>query len=325
MAGGPRFYHITHPDYFRHDTGGEDHPEIPARLEVIAAAISDLAPTCQVSTIKPTPAEKEWLRKIHPEEYLLRFEEIALSGRSYLGHPDNQLGYETYAIALLAAGAGLTGIDLLEKDPGATIFCSVRPPGHHAERATALGFCFLNNVAIAARYWQEAYARRRIAIVDFDAHHGNGIESAFAEDPDVFYASIHEHPTFSFPGTGYGEETGAGPGLGTTLNIPLLPGAGDEEVETAFAEQLEPALEKFRPEALIIAAGFDAHRLDDMSGLMFSTKIYGHMGRRLTALGRQLCDCRLLSILEGGYHLPSLADSVGEYCRALIEPNNEAQ
>ena len=319
MASGTRFFHITHPRYLLHDTGGEEHPEVPERLKVIKSTLSGLDSICQTLTVEPTPAEKKWLLTVHPEEYLLRFEEVALSGHSYLGHPDNQLGYETYEIALLAAGGGLTGIDLLEKEPGSQIFCSVRPPGHHAEQTTALGFCFLNNVAIAARYWQVQYSRRRIAIIDFDAHHGNGIQSAFEEDPDILYISTHEHPTFSFPGTGYAEEIGSGPGRGTTLNIPLLPGTGDLVIKKAFAEQIEPALDKFRPEALIIAAGFDGHKLDDMSGLLFSTELYGHIGHRIADLGQNLCNGRVLSILEGGYHLPSLAASVGQYCRGIIE------
>ena len=324
MESGTDLFHITHSRYSLHDTGGEGHPEIAARLEAIKSTLASLGSSYQTSTIEPSPAGKKWLLAIHPEEYLLRFEEVALSGLSYLGHPDNQLCYESYEIALLAAGGGLTGIDLLEKEPGGTVFCSVRPPGHHAEKTTALGFCFLNNAAIAARYWQAKYSRQRIAIIDFDAHHGNGIQSAFEEDPYTFYVSTHEHPTFSFPGTGYAEETGSGHGQGTTLNIPLLPGAGDPEVIKAFTEQIEPALKKFSPDALIIAAGFDGHKLDDMSGLSFSTELYGYLGNYVASLGRSLCSGRVISILEGGYHLPSLAASVGEYCRAIIRHKNEA-
>lgn len=318
MAGGTRFFHITHPRYLLHDTGGAEHCEIPARLQAIQTALSGLNTTCRTVTVEPVPVTEKWLLMIHSQEYLFRFEETALSGRSYLGHPDNQLCYETYEIALLAAGAGITGIELLESNPQATVFCTVRPPGHHAERAAALGFCFLNNVAIAACYWHHRYGRRRIAIIDFDAHHGNGIQSAFEEDPDTFYVSIHEHPFYSFPGTGYAEESGSGSGKGTTLNIPLLAGAGDLEVKKAFAEQVEPALEQFRPDAFIIAAGFDGHKLDAHSGLHFSTSLYGSLGRSIASLAENLCNGRVVSILEGGYHLPSLASSVEEYCRGLI-------
>ena len=213
---------------------------------------------------------------------------------------------------MLSAAAGPTAIDLLESGQAGGAFCVVRPPGHHAERATALGFCFLNNVAIAARYWQKAHQRQRIFIIDWDAHHGNGIQSAFENDPDVFYASIHEHPTFSFPGTGYADEHGAGDGCGTTLNVPLSPGSGDEMLLNALRTKIFPAFEAFQPEALIVAAGFDGHQADDMSGLSYSTKVFDELGRMMNEWG-QRCQGRVVSILEGGYHLEALAASVEAY------------
>lgn len=311
--------HITHDRYLRHDTGGGQHPEVPARLAVISRELGSHAELFDLVGTEPLPAERQWLLKIHSENYLLRFEEAALSGHSFLGHHDNQLGYETYEIALLAVGGGLTGIDLVEGAAVApAVFCSVRPPGHHAEASLALGFCFLNNVAVAARYWQEKYRRRRVAIIDFDAHHGNGIQAAFEDDPEVLYISLHEHPTFSFPGTGYAEEIGSGPGVGATLNIPLLPGKGDAEVKEAFANQIVPALAGFAPEALLVAAGFDGHRLDDMSGLAYSTELYGWLGAQLASLSRRHCGGRLVSVLEGGYHLESLGESVVQYCAGLV-------
>ncbi len=312
------FIHISHPRYLEHDTGFSEHPEVAERLEEIKRRLQTLTGPGRVISREPAgPASQDWILKIHSEDYLLRFEETALSGLSHFGHPDNQLGYDTYEIALLAAGAGLTGIDLAEKERAAVIFCSVRPPGHHAEKAMALGFCFLNNVAIAARYWQEQHQRQRIAIIDFDAHHGNGIQAAFEESPEVFYLSLHEHPTFSFPGTGFAEEHGTGRGRGTTLNLPLLPGAGDAQVEKAFSRHIEPALADFQPDALIIAAGFDGHRLDEMSGLAYSSNLYRFLGQRLTALAAHHCQGRMVSILEGGYHLPSLGESFSEYCSGL--------
>lgn len=311
--------HITHDRYLRHDTGGGQHPEVPARLTAINRELEGRAEAFPMVVSEALPAERQWLLKIHSENYLLRFEEAALSGHSFMGHHDNQLGYETYEVALLAAGGGLIGIDLAEgATAGAAVFCSVRPPGHHAEAALALGFCFLNNVAVAARYWQEKYQRSRVAIIDFDAHHGNGIQAAFEDDPEVLYISLHEHPTFSFPGTGYAEEIGIGPGRGATLNIPLLPGKGDVEVKEAFANQIEPALAGFQPEALLVAAGFDGHRLDDMSGLAYSTELYGWLGAQLASLSRRHCGGRLVSVLEGGYHLESLGESVVHYCAGLV-------
>jgi len=319
MSTSKAFVHISHHRYREHETGGGEHPEIQARLEEINQRLQGLADFCKIISRESLSAERHWLLNIHNEDYLLRFEETALSGVSYFGHPDNQLCYDTYEIALLAAGAGLNGIDMVEENPADVIFCSVRPPGHHAEKAMALGFCFLNNVAIAARYWQEKYERKRIAIIDFDAHHGNGTQAAFEESSEVFYISVHEHPTFSFPGTGYAEEHGSGPGLGATMNIPLLPGAGDIEVEKAFSRKIEPALNDFKPDAMLIGAGFDGHRLDDMSGLAYSSSLYNHLGRKISALAERHCEGRLVSILEGGYHLPSLGESFSEYCSGLLQ------
>jgi acetoin utilization deacetylase AcuC-like enzyme len=309
---------ISHPRFLEHDTGGRDHPESPTRLTAIEQRLgrSCLAPSLNRVEVSRM-AEWHWLAACHEEAYLYRFEEAALSGRSYIDHPDNQLSAATYEAALLAAGCGITGIELIETGQAAHAFCMVRPPGHHAERGMALGFCFLNNVAIAARYWQQACGRRRIMIIDWDAHHGNGIQAAFEEDPEVFYISLHEHPTFSFPGTGWAEDTGSGPGLGTTLNLPLSPGTGDAVVLAALAEKVEPAIAAFEPDALLVAAGFDGSREDDMSGLAYSTALFGHLGRITANWGRQYCQGRVVSMLEGGYHPQALAAGVEAYLEGL--------
>ncbi len=319
MASSRPITLFTHPRYLEHDTGGGDHPEIPERLNHILNTLNSSSLASNISTEAPTPASDNWLKTFHDEAYLYRFEETALSGRSYIDHPDNQIGYDSYEIATLAAGAGLNAIDHLEKGNNSLPFCCVRPPGHHAEQSTALGFCFFNNAVIAARYWQHKYQRQRIAIIDFDAHHGNGIQAAFEEDSDVFYVSIHEHPTFSFPGTGYAEEKGTNGAEGTILNIPLPPGSGDDAVLHALQEKIVPALEDFHPEALIVSAGFDGHQLDDMSGLSYSTEIYEQLGEAITAISSSHCKGRVISILEGGYHLEALAESVVRYLNGLTQ------
>ncbi len=306
---------VTDDRLLGHLTGGGDHPETPERLIALRERLEVAA--APIRRVPPRKAEWAWLLEAHAEAYLFRFEETVLAGKSFVDHPDNQVCYETYEAALLAAGSGPTGIELLESE-GVVPFCAVRPPGHHAESSRAMGFCFLNNAVIAARYWQKARGRRRIFIVDWDAHHGNGIQRAFEEDPDVFYASLHEHPTFSFPGTGHAEERGRGRGEGTTLNIPLLPGAGDEAVLRALGEKVEPALERFRPEAVIVAAGFDGHELDDMSGLGYSTALFGELGRAAGRWGRAMCGGRVLTLLEGGYHLEALAASAAAYLVGLV-------
>lgn len=310
---------INHPLYLEHDTGGGDHPEVPERLLAIRQRLaqSPLAPF--LSEVKAEETDRENFFAYHDESYLFRFEEAALSGKTYLGHPDNQICFESYQAALMSTGGCLTGIDLLESGKADLAFCAVRPPGHHAERALALGFCFFNNVVLAGKYWQKKYKREKIAIIDWDAHHGNGIQDAFEEDPTVLYISIHEHPTFSFPGTGYADEDGIGPGRGTTLNIPLSPGADDTMFLHSIDKLVEPTLASFRPERIIIAAGFDGHVLDDMSGLSYSTGLYKKIGEKMAAWSLQYCQGKLLSILEGGYHIEALAASVEEYLLGLAK------
>lgn len=318
MTAQNRITVVTDPQYQLHDTGGGEHPEVPERLQIILDGLLGGPLAEVVEVIPPRPATRAELMAFHPESWLFRFEEAVLSGRTYIDHPDNQIGYESYSIAVLSAGAGLTAIDAVEKDVIHPVFCATRPPGHHAEPSQPYGFCFFNNCVIAARYWQQTYKRQRICVFDFDAHHGNGIQTAFEEDADTLYISIHEHPSFSYPGTGWAEEHGCGVGKGTILNVPLSPGSGEKHVLAAMDGPVFSLLEQFRPEAFVIAAGFDAHQLDDMSGLSYPTGLYGQIGQRLTAWSQQLCSGRLVSILEGGYHLPVLAESVESYLSGIL-------
>ncbi len=311
---------ISDPRMSAHDTGGGHHPETASRLEAIDRRLQNGFSGGIIEKVKSQPIDRQLLLAFHREEYLFRFEERALSGHSYLGHPDNQINHASYDAAMVSAGAGVVGIDLLENRDIKSVFCCTRPPGHHAERAMALGFCFFNNCAVAARYWQQRYNRRRILILDIDAHHGNGIQAAFEEDPEVLYVSIHEHPSFSFPGTGFAEENGSGSGKGMVLNIPLLPGAGDNEVLDAITEKVGPAIIAFEPEAILVAAGFDGHRQDDMSGLNYSTDLFLQLGLSIGKWAEQFSCGKVLSILEGGYHLDSLAESVEAYLIGLTSP-----
>ena len=309
---------ITDAAYFNHDTGGGEHPESPARLEVILAALRTSPVSNSLSFFQPSAAAREHLLAVHDESWLFRFEEAVLSGKSHIDHPDNQICYESYDTALLAAGAGIKGIDLLETDTVDQVFCLVRPPGHHAERNMPFGFCFYNNAVVAARYWQQKYQKKRVLIFDFDAHHGNGIQSAFERESGSYYISIHEHPSFSYPGTGYANEVGLGNGAGTILNIPLSPGATDDQVLKVLREKAEPCLSEWRPDCLVVSAGFDGHCRDDMSGLLFSTEMYRLLGQMLRDWSRIYCNGKLLSLLEGGYELAVLGESVEAYVRGLL-------
>ena len=198
-------------------------------------------------------------------------------------------------------------------------FALVRPPGHHAEVDRALGFCFFNNVAIAARYLQAEKGVRHVGIIDFDVHHGNGTQHIFERDPTVFYYSIHEHPTFSFPGTGREFEKGLEAGYGYTLNSPVLPGYGDEEYRTLIEKDLIPAFDLFQPEVILVSAGFDAHEDDDMSNINLSTSGYSWIMNRVMELAERYAQGRLISILEGGYSLSRLPELTCNHVEILLK------
>lgn len=304
--------------YLQHDTGGGGHPEIPARLQAIRQALE--LSTCfpSLSFVQPRTADRKYLTLAHSENWLFRFEEAVLAGQTYIDHTDNQICYDSYDIACLAAGAGISAIDLLEEGKSKNIFCLVRPPGHHAEQSIPFGFCFFNNCVVAARYWQQKYSIKRVLIFDFDAHHGNGIQSAFEEEAGSFYISIHEHPSFSYPGTGYGDEHGMGEGEGTILNLPLSPGGDDTQIQKLLQHSIPQKLEEWQPDAIIIAAGFDAHKADDMSGLQYSTELYYTIGQEIKTWADIYTNGKILSILEGGYELSVLGDSVEAYVRGML-------
>ncbi len=307
---------ITDSRFLDHDTGG-DHPEIPARLQTILAALEQSNYFPLLDSQGTRPAERQWLMAAHDEGWLFRFEEAVLSGKTSIDHIDNQICYDSYEVATLAAGAGLTAIDLLEQGQAEQGFCLVRPPGHHAERVRPFGFCFINNCVVAARYWQH-HGRKRIMVFDFDAHHGNGIQSAFEHEADSLYISIHEHPSFSYPGTGYADEKGFGAGCGSILNLPLSPGAGDEQFLALLHGPVAEKIAQWRPDAMIVAAGFDGHQADEMSGLLYSTGLYEKIGQSVRRWSNRYCGGRLLSILEGGYELTVLGESVEAYVQGLL-------
>lgn len=309
---------ITDPALSRHDTGGGDHPEAPERLRVITDQLNHGSLSGRIRYLPSRPAQRSELLAFHTEDWLFRFEEAVLSGRTYIDHPDNQVCYDSYEIATLSAGSGLVGVDVIEQNPGSVVFCQTRPPGHHAEPNMPFGFCFYNNCVIAARYWQRQYHRHRVCVFDFDAHHGNGIQTAFEEEADTSYISIHEHPSFSYPGTGWAEDRGLGAGKGTILNLPLPPGAGAEQVLRLFP-RIRKFLDIMQPDALVVGAGFDAHRQDDMSGLAFTVDLYRQIGTFVMELARDYTQGRVVSLLEGGYFLEKLGICVEAYLSGLVE------
>lgn len=303
--------------YLRHRPG-EYHPERPARLEAIVKRLEETGLMKELVRVHPYEAPLPWIERLHDPDYITRFRQACEKGYSIFMVPDCGICPESYNIALLAAGGVMAGVEAVMKGLVQNAFCAVRPPGHHAERNRALGFCFFNNVAIAAVYLLEHFGLSRVAIVDWDVHHGNGTQHMFEEDPRVFYLSLHEDPHTCYPGTGFRHEQGKGAGKGTTLNLPLPPGSGDQEYLQALQEEGLPQLRKFAPEFVLISAGFDAHQDDPLAHQNLSREAYRTMGRLILEVARETAGGRLVSVLEGGYNLTVLADCVEDHLRLLL-------
>jgi acetoin utilization deacetylase AcuC-like enzyme len=304
--------------FLLHDTGPY-HPESSERLVAILKGIEAAGLLPHLTRIAAKHADMKWIEAVHNKVYIRRFEEVCLSGNRHLDHQDNQMCVDTYETAILAAGGVIEAARMLMNDEIDNAFCAVRPPGHHAETNLAMGFCFFNNVAIAARYLQRACGIERVAIVDFDVHHGNGTQHIFEHDPSVLYYSIHQHPSFAYPGTGREFESGEGQGYGYTKNSPVLPGQSDEDYRRLIEKDLLPLCQAFHPQVMLVSAGFDAHVDDDMSDVNLTTEGYSWIMRAVMQLAEDYCDGRLISVLEGGYCLHRLPELAANHVRILLD------
>ena len=303
--------------YLLHDTGGY-HPESPERLTAICDKLIASGMWDKLIHIPAEKAKQRWIETVHTIHYIMRFDETCISGLREFDHPDNAICRDTYDIAFLAVGGVLKAIDLVMKGDIDNAFCAIRPPGHHAEVDKPMGFCYFNNVAIGARYLQKEYNLKRVAIIDFDVHHGNGTQHIFDRDPTVLYYSIHEHPSFAYPGTGRQFEVGIGEGDGFTVNSPVLPGRGDDEYRRLIMQDLVPAVKQFKPEFIILSAGFDAHETDLMSGTNLSTDGYDFVSEVIMNLVNRFTGGRVVSVLEGGYNLDVLPLLVENHLKMLM-------
>lgn len=302
--------------YLQHNTG-DWHPESSERLRVIVNGLKESGLLEKLVRIEAEPANQRWVEAVHHVNYIMRFNDACAMGMPDFDHQENSICRESFKAALLAAGGVIKAIDSIMVGDVETAFCAVRPPGHHAEVDKAMGFCYFNNVAIGARYAQRQWGMKRVGIIDFDVHHGNGTQHIFETDPTVFYYSIHEHPSFAYPGTGRDFECGVAAGEGTTKNSVILPGRGDHDYRRKLTEDLIPAFKKFQPDMILVSAGFDAHVADMMSGVNLSTDGYDFVSELIMNLANALTDGKVVSILEGGYNLELLPLLVENHIKHL--------
>lgn len=308
--------YLTNSHYREHLTG-QGHPESPDRLDSVDRKIGQAGLSGRLYSISPRVIDLKWIYKVHHPSYISRL--IGFSPTSDLIYldPDTPVSPRSFSTALLAAGGVCQAVDDVQSGLIQNAFCAVRPPGHHARISTGMGFCLVNNIAVAARYAQERYGIKKVAILDWDVHHGNGTQEIFYKDPSVFYFSIHQYPFY--PGTGNSKEIGELEGEGTTLNVPLDSGSGDKEYLRVFEDVLAPKIEMFQPELILISAGFDAHKNDPLAQMEISTEGFGRMTRVVKQLAEKVCSGKIISVLEGGYNLEALGDSVVTHLKVLLE------
>ena len=300
--------YISHPLCLKHDMGAH-HPEAPARLhaiedQLIASGILD-----HLQRYEAPEVTREQLLRVHDAAYIDAVELLAPKQGTVQLDPDTAMNPFSYKAALRAAGAAVQGVDLAMSGEVANAFCNIRPPGHHAERGRAMGFCIFNNVAVAAAHALAHHGLSRVAIADFDVHHGNGTENIFHDDPRVMLCSTFQHPFYPYVGADSGNEH--------IVNVPLPAGAGGAEFREAVTQHWLPALEAFKPELLLISAGFDAHRDDDMAMMRLTERDYAWVTDELMKVAAKHAGGRIVSMLEGGYELHALGRSAAAHIKAL--------
>lgn len=301
---------FTHPEFFKHEMGPH-HPESAERLWAIQDHLTRKGLLALLDTREAKPASDVSIQRVHSAQHLENLSVLAPSDRPYRAiDADTAMNSHTLRAAYLACGAAIEAVDLVLTGQARNAFCAVRPPGHHAEREQAMGFCFINNIAAAAAHALEVHGLNRVAIIDFDVHHGNGTETIFANDDRVLMVSTFERSIYPYSG-----EAPLGRNM---LNIPLDAYTNGAPMRDAVQRQWIPTLQKFKPELILISAGFDAHREDDMSHLLWSDQDYAWLSQQIVSLAQATCKGRIVSSLEGGYAVHALARSVGHHLDALL-------
>ncbi len=306
--------YVYDPIYLEHDVPG--HPESPGRLRAIMSHLESGGLLGRMVEVPPRDATVEEIARVHARALVERVKEAADPYRDHWLDVDTYVVAQSYEAALRAAGGLMAATDAVLVGEVDSAFALVRPPGHHATRTHAMGFCLFDNVAVAAAHLLDSRGLARVAIVDFDVHHGNGTQDIFYRDGRVLYFSTHQYPFY--PGTGYYDETGEGPGKGLIVNVPLPAGSGDETYLRAYREVCAPVLRRFRPELILVSAGFDAHFADPLAQMLVSTTGYYAISSLLRELAGELCEGRIAYALEGGYDHVALAWSVAACIETLL-------
>ena len=305
---------VYDPIYLEHDTGS--HPENSQRLVSMMSHLEETGTKDKLTLLSPRQASVEELEAVHAPEYISQVKSKAERGGGWLD-PDTVMCPRSYEVALYAAGGLLTAVEAVMKAELDSAFALVRPPGHHAIRNRAMGFCIFNNIAIAAKFALTNFKLSRILIADFDVHHGNGTQDAFYADPKVLYFSTHQYPFY--PGTGWIDETGIGEGRGTSVNFPMTAGWGDEEYLRAFNEVLVPVARRFQPQLILVSVGFDPHWADSIASMQVSVTGFAQIVAILKKLASELCLGRLVCTLEGGYNLQVAASALKATFDVLLD------
>lgn len=299
--------YVYDPVYLEHDTGG--HVENARRLQAIISYLDGRSIRQQLTVIPARPATLEELTAVHDAEYVSRVEAYCRKGGGWWD-ADTFMSTGSYKAALYAAGGTIAAVGTVVKGDVPCAYALVRPPGHHATKNNAMGFCVFNNIAVAANYALRAFRMERVLIIDFDVHHGNGTQEAFTHNPYVLYISTHQYPLF--PGTGHLNEVGQGTGRGTAINIPLPAGCGDSEYKRVFEEIVVPASRRYTPELILVSAGYDGHWADELSNMRLTLEGYHYLAQVIQQLAGECCGGRTAYCLEGGYNLEVLSRAVGD-------------
>ncbi|MDP2208947.1 MAG: histone deacetylase [Bacteroidota bacterium] len=312
---------VYHDQFLLHHTG-IGHPEKPERLKAIVSHLQTTGLWNNLQHLFIDSAPTETIRLVHSSQHIKfvkdRCDQIGESGTGFLDQGDTTVSSNSYDVALLAAGGVIAAVDAVCSGVLTNAFCAIRPPGHHAETNTPMGFCLFNNVAIAARYAQNKFNVRNVAIIDWDVHHGNGTQEIFYNDPSVFYISTHQYPFY--PGTGARSERGSGKGEGFTLNCPMKAGSSEADYLQTFKNEIVPVLNTYRPELILISAGFDAHLDDPLANINLTENSFGIFTEILSEAAAKYSDKKIVSILEGGYNLNALSKSVQKHLEILMKP-----